>query len=1228
MKVSGKARSLWVVSLVLVVAVTAAAERSFFDRELDGEIALLKRNLERPEAFVHLYAVRDLVDFARWDGRIPNALTEIVAEGESSPLLKGYSLWFLREVDLRRGDFDAARLKHIELGFITDWMIIGPFDNGGMAGFDIAYRPEEEVNLAETYSGKERPVAWRMYPKISFDCTIDLAATLRPSSQTVAYALACVFSPERQPAAVRLGADDCAKVWVGGELVHANRDSHPVGFDQTAAGVTLERGWNTLLLKVCQDEEGWAFRVRLTAPDGSALSGVMCASGKDDFAGALEEMRRKEDGDVRKNVEEKIAVADPIAEFEKLSEAHPEDAGYHAAVSFLYSHAKAFDKETRADIRELETAAKLAPQEWTYAFRLGELYKDENKKRTAYEKAVHLNPDYAPAYSRLGKHYWERKLERKSVRFYREAMERDPTYYPAALGLAEYLSRNAQKPKAAKLLKKTLRAYPDTPYLVSRAAGFTPYPTSPRDSETRCEAALRLSFCNQRIRRRLLSSYYGRHDLKLALGQLDLLERVSPMDASLLLDHAALLADHGRGDEAMSFIDRALQICLEDDLALTKKGELLLRQGERDEALEWFQRSFAVKPQNRPLREYIEFLKPKEKPFEDEYKVDASQVVKDAPSEIGEEGDSAVYLFDLWIREVHPNGLSNSYHQEVVRILSEAGVEEFRGRQAVYRPTTHEIDVKAARVFKKDGRVINAGGGISYPLDEEDRVYYDLEAEYVRFSNLEPGDTIEFSYRINAIAPRNMYGDYFGDFVYFQDQSPKRRMEYVVIAPPGKELYYNVVGTKADPVIETRGDARVYIWELKDVPKYEREPHMPGRSEVLPYVHISTYKDWESVGEWYWNLVRDQFLLDKSGEAEVERVTRGLESERERIVAIHNYVVQNTRYIGLEFGIHSHKPYPAYKVHARRYGDCKDKAGLMVAMLKEVGVDACMAIVRTKSNGRVEPEPASLSVFNHAICYIPKHDMWLDGTAEYSGSVELPYEDQATDTLLVGKGVRKFVTTPVLGSEENLTSEVYEAAIRPDGGIQFTLSGEVVGQYAPFFRRAYEEEKNRENDLMRTWGAVLPNIKISEIDFGNLKELEKPVRYSFKASAPNYAVIDESGGMGFAGFIQKLHLTRRYASLSKRKYDLALAFPWSLKASFVFALPSGYKVVSLPDDVHLRTEFGKCDIEFTSAEATSVRMSFHFSLDVFRVRVAQYDAFRDFCRLIDEKQAEKIRIVR
>lgn len=1216
--------------LALVAVAPSSAEDSFFDRELDREITSLTGALGRPEAFLHVYAIWDLVDFARWDERIPNALSQVLESPTASPVLKSHSLWLLREVDLRRGDLEGAYRKQAELGFIAQWFIIGPFDNEGMAGFDLSYPPEEEIDLSGTYTGKERPVSWREYPLPSSDCYVDLSATFRPNTQTAAYALACVFSPQQQAVAVRLGSDDCAKVWIGNRLVISDRDLHPIGFDQAVLPATLKEGWNKLLLKICQEDGEWGFWLRLTEPDGRPLSSLRIAIGSDEVAQAIQQIHQETDekSSASESVEEHAPAADPIAQFRGMVEGDPKNPVHHASLSFLLSHLNAFDKNTRAHVKELETAAALSPREWQYHFRLGELYDDENKKRDAYQKTTELNPDFAPAYVRLGEHYAGKNLPRKALGFFLEAIEKDPSYYPAALGIAQHYAENAQKPRSAKLWAELLHEYHDVPDVLSRAAKSSPSPRPLQAVQESCQRALELNYADREVREALLSNCHKRLDFEGALDQLGIMKRQDPMSTSLLLDHARLCGDRAQYDEATALIVRALEICPEEDAALQLRGELLLQQGKAGEALEWFEKSYAVKPQNHPLRERIEVLKPKEKPFEEDYRVDASALVKNAAPEIGSPGDSAAYLHDLWIREVHPNGLTNSYHQEIVRILSEAGVENFRLRRAIYPPTTNQIQVKAARVFKKDGRVVNADGPFTHTFGGEQKIYYDLEAKYVRFSSLEPGDTIEFAYRVNATAPTNMYGDYFGDIVYLKETVPKKVMQYVVLAPPEKKLYYNVVSLDVQPEISKQDKLTAYLWKIENIEKLEAEPSMPGFSEVLPYVHISTYPDWESVGEWYWNLVREQFLLDAGARAEVARITAGLENERDKIVAIHNYVVQNTRYIGLEFGIHGHKPYPAYKVFGRKFGDCKDKAGLMLAMLKEVGVEACLAAIRTKSQGRFEPQPASLAAFNHAICYIPKYDLWLDGTAEYSGTDEFPYEDQDTCALVVGKGVRKFVTTPSLPAERNLISDRYEAVILPTGGIEFETAREAIGQYAPYFRQMYQEEKDRRNALSKSWGATLPNINISEFRFDNLKALEKPVRYALKATAPDYAVVGGDGSMAFPGLIQKLYLTRQYAALSKRNFDLVFDFPWTMASSIRFRLPAGCKVVSVPQDIHLHADFGRCDVTFASPEAGLLEVVSRFSFDVTRVKPEQYDAFREFCRLVDEKWSERIRIAR
>src|SRR4029077_3678553 len=114
------------------------------------------------------------------------------------------------------------------------------------------------------------------------------------------------------------------------------------------------------------------------------------------------------------------------------------------------------------------------------------------------------------------------------------------------------------------------------------------------------------------------------------------------------------------------------------------------------------------------------------------------------------------------------------------------------------------------------------------------------------------------------------------------------------------------------------------------------------------------------------------------------------------------------------------------------FGDCKDKASLLVAMLKEIGVDATLVLARTRRGGDLEPFPASLAPFDHAIVYVPKYDLYLDGTAEFSGSDELPAQDQDIPVLLVADG--RLARTPVLPAVRNEVEIRAQVALDGTGG--------------------------------------------------------------------------------------------------------------------------------------------------------------------------------------------------
>lgn len=183
----------------------------------------------------------------------------------------------LKKVLAATSDADArkaaeAALKDVEAGadYITAWQVAGPYLQEGKEYkdlFDIAFPPEtpgaQDAKWQAMPPGPDAKRPWIM----------DLLKTLG-GDQRVAYARAWVHSGQGRPARLELGSDDGLKVWLNQQVVHTNNIFRGLQASSDKAQVTLNAGWNALLLKVTQLNGGWAFCARFRGPDGSRLEGL------------------------------------------------------------------------------------------------------------------------------------------------------------------------------------------------------------------------------------------------------------------------------------------------------------------------------------------------------------------------------------------------------------------------------------------------------------------------------------------------------------------------------------------------------------------------------------------------------------------------------------------------------------------------------------------------------------------------------------------------------------------------------------------------------------------------------------------------------------------------------------------------------------------------------------------------------------------------------------------
>jgi len=148
------------------------------------------------------------------------------------------------------------------------WQVIGPFDSGGeqMPGYDTAYPPEREINLAATYQGKRgEPVRWRQV-EVQPNGYLNLLELYSEPKEAVAYGLIWVYSPNDGPRAVMLGSDDGGKLLVNGEMVWGEATARAAIPGQNEPRANLRQGWNTMLFKIVQVRGEWGFYLRLDDP--------------------------------------------------------------------------------------------------------------------------------------------------------------------------------------------------------------------------------------------------------------------------------------------------------------------------------------------------------------------------------------------------------------------------------------------------------------------------------------------------------------------------------------------------------------------------------------------------------------------------------------------------------------------------------------------------------------------------------------------------------------------------------------------------------------------------------------------------------------------------------------------------------------------------------------------------------------------------------------------------
>ena len=646
--------------------------------------------------------------------------------------------------------------------------------------------------------------------------------------------------------------------------------------------------------------------------------------------------------------------------------------------------------------------------------------------------------------------------------------------------------------------------------------------------------------------------------------------------------------------------------------------------GERDAAASAFERSLALRPASPEVRTALERLRavaPAPMPLTVTL---TAELAAAAPID---RGAAFEVLSDEAAVEVRADGSATRHVRRFVRVQRVPDDPEARTVAIAYDPSRELVSVLEARVHR---------GGLAIPnLARRSRalgeswygLYYDQRELDVPFDDLREGDVIEVAWRIDAVG--QLFPGVFSDIEILQGRYPIHRLAVSVVAPAELALSTHlevpptVDRSRFEAVRERLPDGRErFAVTARDVPPLVREPFMPGVAEVAPTWQVTTFASWDAVVAWYARLLAAQQVVTPAMRAFVDDAVRratgptGLSTALlERGVA--DYVTRDIRYVGLEFGVHGYTPYRTDQVWARRFGDCKDQATLLSTLLEAAGAGARVALVRTRSHGRLPRPLPSVGLFDHAIVWLPDSGRFVDPTASSFGLGELPPEDQGAQVLVIDPagGPPTVGRVPVDPPGRNGLEGSYSISLRADGGGSILGTVTFRGVLAPTYRDLLLDPDARDQQLERVLNGRYPGLRLRRADVSDPTDRGRPLDVSFEAEVPQLAhrvggtlqVGRPAGGDGQA---------ERLAGAATRRQPLVLGAPSHTDVTFRYELPRAWAPRALPPDAEGSSRFGRWSVRWTKeVAAAQVRTSLELATD--EIDPVDYPEFRAFIHAFD-----------
>ena len=547
-----------------------------------------------------------------------------------------------------------------------------------------------------------------------------------------------------------------------------------------------------------------------------------------------------------------------------------------------------------------------------------------------------------------------------------------------------------------------------------------------------------------------------------------------------------------------------------------------------------------------------------------------------------------VVLLNEAIHSADGPGRWHVTEHSITLAVTQRGVERLASVAAAWQPWYAERPAIHARVIGQDGTaktldpetITEASAG--YQTD----IFTDQRYLHAPLPGVAAGSLVErvIETKYHAIIP----GDEMNGFFTFATVVPTEHARFVVDGPAGFAPKF-VNETPVQPrVVETNG-RKQWIFESGHTDAIELdESYLPPEEAWFKDVAYTAGSSWSELARGYSAIV-DKQIEGNDLRSIAAAATAGATAQKDVIDRLLAYVQANVHYAGVEVAEGSIVPRQPKVVLERKYGDCKDKATLLVALLRAVHIPAHVALLKSGFFPDVRPQLPAMNRFNHAIVVAGgQTPVWIDPTDEFARAGELPYEDQGRLALIADPAATALTRTPELPPSAQALVETRTFMLPEEGRAHVIEVAEGIGAPGALQRRYRARIETKTYDelmvkLAKSKYAADGSVKLSA---GDPRDLSKPFRLTVDVA--NARVGSIRNGEGTVSIPLRPLISVPEAlnpdpkePQKKRVHDFYFPAPLSVECRYRIILPQGYAARTLPANetkhlgsVTLTEEFG------------------------------------------------------